>query len=156
CYQRVRGRPGFSRPARSVAVKMTFLSLGPWGEEVSMIDTYIEELATKTRGRVPAHLRRKVDPDDLVQEVWRRAYTAEMSFSDRTESEVRAYLDQTLGSVVSDLVRHYDRDGRRVAREHSLEPSPDDPAAGVEEWLAADQTSPSGRAGRNEQLARLA
>src|SRR5262249_10811992 len=38
----------------------------------------------------------------------------------------------------------------------SLEPSPDDPAAGAGERLAADQTSPSGRAGRNEQLARLA
>jgi RNA polymerase sigma-70 factor, ECF subfamily len=121
-----------------------------------MLDTYRGELAVKTRGIVPAHLRRKVEPDDLVQEVYLRVYAGKAHFSGRNEAEVRAYLVMTLRSVVDDLVRCFDRDKRRVSLERSLEPGPDESTAGPERWLAADHTSPSQKARRNEQLALLA
>ena len=45
---------------------------------------------------------------------------------------------------------------RDVALERSLEADLDRSASGFAAWLAADQTSPSGRAERNEELLRLA
>ena len=121
-----------------------------------MIDTYRDELATRTRGLLPAHLRRKVEADDVVQEVYERLVADDERFSDRTEPEIRAYLLRTLESVIHDLVRRYDRGKRQVAREFSLESSRGDASDLPGDWLAADHTSPSGRARHHEQLARLA
>ena len=47
-------------------------------------------------------------------------------------------------------VKHHERDKRGVALERSLEANLDRSASGFAAWLAADQTSPSGQAERNE------
>jgi hypothetical protein len=47
-------------------------------------------------------------------------------------------------------VKHHERDKRGVALERSLEADLDRSASGFAAWLAADQTSPSGQAERNE------
>jgi RNA polymerase sigma-70 factor (ECF subfamily) len=121
-----------------------------------MLDTYRAELAIRTRGIIPSHLRRKFEPEDVVQEVYRRVCAGEAQFTGRNEAEVHAYLIRTLRSVVDDLVRGFDRNKRRVSLERPLEPGPDDSTARPERWLAADHTSPSQKARRNEQLALLA
>jgi DNA-directed RNA polymerase specialized sigma24 family protein len=121
------------------------------------MDIYCGELAAKARPLIPAHLRRKVEPDDVVQEVYRRVCTDTGRFSGRDETEVRAYLALTLRSVIDDLVRRFDRGKRRVAREcsQSQGSAADGPVDPLDR-CAADHTSPSQRASRNEQLARLA
>ena len=117
-----------------------------------MLESYCGELAVRTRAIIPAHLRRKVEPDDVVQEVYRRVYAGDAHFSGRNESEVRAYLSRTLRSVVDDLVRCFDRDKRRLSRERPLERG----SADSTRWLTADHTSPTQKARRNEQFELLA
>ncbi len=51
-----------------------------------------------------------------------------------------------LTRTLADAVKHYERDKRDVALERSLEADLDRSASGFAAWLAADQTSPSGRA----------
>jgi len=52
--------------------------------------------------------------------------------------------------ILADVVKHDERDKRDVALERSLEADLDRSASGFAAWLAADQTSPSGQAGRNQ------
>ena len=69
---------------------------------------------------------------------------------------VAAWLRKVLARTLADAVRDLERAKRDVGRERSLEAAVDQSASGMEGWLAADQSSPSERADRNEQLLRLA
>ena len=66
-----------------------------------------------------------------------------------------AWLRRILARTLADAVKHYERDKRDVGLERSLEADLDRSASGFAAWLAADQTSPSGRAERNEELLRM-
>jgi RNA polymerase sigma-70 factor (ECF subfamily) len=67
-----------------------------------------------------------------------------------------AWLRRILARTLADVVKHYDRDRRAVDLERSLEADLDRSASGLVGYLAADQTSPSQAAERNEELLRLA
>ena len=69
---------------------------------------------------------------------------------------VAAWLRKVLAQTLADAVRDLERAKRDVGRERSLENAIDQSASGLEAWLAADHSSPSERAERNEQLLRLA
>src|SRR5262249_11654704 len=66
-----------------------------------------------------------------------------------------AWLRRILARTLADAGKHYERDKRDVGLGRSLEADLDRSASGVAAWLAADQTSPSGRAERNRELLRL-
>jgi RNA polymerase sigma-70 factor, ECF subfamily len=100
----------------------------------------------------PAHLSRRVEPEDLVQDVLLKAWTSDPDFSGRSEGERLSFLRKTCASVLTDTIRRFDRGKRKVALDQSL----DDSSARLEEWLAAEQSSPSQRASKHEQLLRLA
>jgi RNA polymerase sigma-70 factor (ECF subfamily) len=97
-----------------------------------------------------------MDPDDLVQITMMKVHQAEAIFDERSEPEVHAYLRQTLASAAAQEIRVYDRDKRRVQRERSLDLASNQLGSRGAAWLAADQTSPTARARRNEQLTHLA
>jgi RNA polymerase sigma-70 factor, ECF subfamily len=101
-------------------------------------------------------LRGKLDPSDVVQQAMLRAYSAWGGLRDRQPEVLVAWLRRILANVLADAVRHYERDKRDVALERSIEADLDRSASGFAAWLAADQTSPSGRAERNEELLLLA
>ena len=61
-----------------------------------------------------------------------------------------------LASELADVIAHFQAKARQTARERSLDAAFDDSSGNLGQSLAADQTSPSGRAARAEQLARLA
>jgi RNA polymerase sigma-70 factor (ECF subfamily) len=117
---------------------------------------YRDKLRVLARSEVPAHLRAKLDSDDLVQIALMKVHQAEAAFENRSEPEVHAYLRQTLASTVAQEIRDYDRGKRRVEREHSLDMALEKTGSRGAAWLAADQTSPTARARRNEQLTHLA
>ena len=100
-------------------------------------------------------LRGKLDPSDVVQQTMLRAYSALAEVRDARPEVLVAWLRRILARTLADAVKHYERDKRDVALERSLEADLDRSASGFAAWLAADQTSPSGRAERNEELLRM-
>jgi RNA polymerase sigma-70 factor (ECF subfamily) len=112
--------------------------------------------------RVLAHvhldgrLRGKLDPSDVVQQTLLRACVGFEQLRGREPGVVAAWLRRILGRTLADAVRDLERARRDLRREQSLEAALDHSSARLEAWLAADQSSPSERADRNEQLLRLA
>ena len=100
-------------------------------------------------------LRGKLDASDVVQQTMLRAYSALPELRNRQPEVLVAWLRRILARTLADAVKHYERDKRDVALERSLEADLDRSASGFAAWLAADQTSPSGRAERNEELLRM-
>jgi RNA polymerase sigma-70 factor (ECF subfamily) len=101
-------------------------------------------------------LRGKLDPSDVVQQTLLRACVGFDQLRDRQPAVVAAWLRKVLARTLSDAVRDLERAKRDVGRERSIERAVDESASGLEAWLAADQSSPSERADKNEQLLRLA
>jgi RNA polymerase sigma-70 factor (ECF subfamily) len=115
--------------------------------------SYLEVLA---RVHLDPRLRGKLDPADVVQQAMLRAYAAWPEMKDPDRPVLSAWLRRILARTLADVVKHYDRDRRAVNLEQSLEAELDQSASGLAGWLAADQTSPSQAAQRNEELLRLA
>jgi RNA polymerase sigma-70 factor (ECF subfamily) len=114
---------------------------------------YLEVLA---RVHLDPRLRGKLDPADVVQQTLLRACAALPDLRGRSPGTIAAWLRQILARTLADTVKHYHRDRRDVDLERSLEADLDRSASGLAGWLAADQTSPSRAAERNEELLRLA
>jgi RNA polymerase sigma-70 factor (ECF subfamily) len=112
---------------------------------------YLELLA---RAGLGPRLRGKLDPADLVQQTLLRAVAAQDRFRGN-DSDRAPWLRAILARVTIDAVRKFGRPGGGE-RERSLEAALEQSSARLEAFLAADQTSPSGRAERNERLLRLA
>jgi RNA polymerase sigma-70 factor, ECF subfamily len=100
-------------------------------------------------------LRGKLDPSDIVQQTLARAYPALPELRLLEPAVLAAWLRKILARTLADAVKHYERDRRDVSLERSLEADLDRSASGFAAWLAADQTSPSGRVERNEELMRM-
>lgn len=97
----------------------------------------------------------KIDASDLVQQTFLQAYQALEQFRGQTEEEFAAWLRKILARNLSHAVHDFTRDKRDVGREQSLEKALDESSVNLQLWLAADQSSPSQLADRNEQLVRL-
>jgi RNA polymerase sigma-70 factor (ECF subfamily) len=115
--------------------------------------SYLEVLA---RVHLDPRLRGKLDPADVVQQALLRAYAAWPELKNPDRPVLLTWLRRILARTLADMVKHYDRDKRAVDLEHSLEADLDRSASGLAGWLAADQTSPSQAAVRNEELLHLA
>jgi RNA polymerase sigma-70 factor (ECF subfamily) len=100
-------------------------------------------------------LRGKLDASDVVQQTMMRAYSALAEVRDDRPEVLVAWLRCILARTLADAVKHYERDKRDIALERSLEADMDRSASGFAAWVAGDQTSPSGRAERNEELLRM-
>jgi RNA polymerase sigma-70 factor (ECF subfamily) len=122
-------------------------------EALEPFRAYLEVLA---RVHLDARLRGKLDPADVVQQVMLRAHAAWSGLENPDPPTLAAWLRRILARTLADVVKHYDRDKRAVDLERSLEADLDRSASGLAGWLAADQTSPSQAAQRNEELLRLA
>jgi RNA polymerase sigma-70 factor (ECF subfamily) len=114
---------------------------------------YLEVLA---RVHLDPRLRGKLDPADLVQQTLLRACAALPEVRARSPEALAAWLRKILARTLADTVKHYHRDRRDVNLERSLEADLDRSSSGLAGWLAADQTSPSLAAQRQEELLRLA
>jgi RNA polymerase sigma-70 factor (ECF subfamily) len=125
----------------------------------------LQELALKYRGYLWAlasaslgtGFRNQLDPADVVQTTLLRAAQSLANSPVSDEASLLAWLRQVLKSVLVDEYRRLHRDRRDLRREQQLlESGVDASAAGLQACLAADQTSPSLAAVRNERLLLLA
>jgi RNA polymerase sigma-70 factor (ECF subfamily) len=108
------------------------------------------------RLQLDTRLQGKLDPSDLVQQTLLKAHQGLGQFRGRSTAEQAAWLRQILANTLANAVRDLARAKRDVALERSLEASLADSSARLEALLVADQSSPSQRAERNEQLLQLA
>jgi RNA polymerase sigma-70 factor, ECF subfamily len=115
--------------------------------------SYLRLLAEMHLGR---HAGAKLDPSDVIQQTLLDAYRGRDQFRGRTDAEMAAWLRRLLTCNLADAQRARGRAKRDAARERSLEQALDASSARIEAFLAAEQSSPSQRAMRNEAVLRLA
>jgi RNA polymerase sigma-70 factor (ECF subfamily) len=120
------------------------------------LERYRSYLRLIARLHVPAALKGKLDPSDVVQDALVKALQHLDELRGRTEAELAAWLRQILATTLANLARDWGRGKRDAGREVPLEQRVHDSSARLEAVLAADQTSPSLAASRNEGLLRLA
>ena len=113
---------------------------------------YLDNLA---RLRLDPRLQSKLDPADIVQQTLLEACQAPEQFHGRSAGEQKAWLRRILLNNLANAVRDLNRQKRDVARERSLEAALEDSSARLDALLAAEQSSPSERAARNEEVLRL-
>ena len=97
-------------------------------------------------------LQGKLDLSGVVQQTLFEAHQARERFHGDGDDALAAWLRQILNRNLLDEVRKFKRVKYDATRERSLEES----SARLEVFLAAEQSSPSERACRNEELLRLA
>lgn len=112
-------------------------------------------LLVLARLRLPPWLRVKVDASDVVQQALVQAHAGADAVRAKDEPGRRAWLGRILANVITDAVRRFAGAGRAAGLERSLQDGLTDSAARFEAVLAADQSSPSARADRLDELARL-
>jgi RNA polymerase sigma-70 factor (ECF subfamily) len=115
--------------------------------------SYLHLLA---RLHLEPQLGRKMDASDLVQQTLLQAHQVRDQFRGHVTGEFAAWLRQILARNLTHAVRDLGRAKRDVKRERSLQAALDNSSARLEVWLAADQSSPSMQAERNEQALLLA
>jgi RNA polymerase sigma-70 factor (ECF subfamily) len=123
------------------------------GPVLERFRAYLELLA---RLQLDSRVRAKVAPSDVVQQTLLQAYKGLADFRGATEVEAAAWLRRILARNLAHAIRDLGRAKRDVSRERSLEEAVDASSARLGAWLAAEQSSPSHQAARNEQLVLLA
>ena len=125
----------------------------PWVPNPEQFRSYLRLLA---RMQMPPRLAPKVDTSDVVQQTLIQAYQGLPGFRGATEREMAGWLRQILANHLAHLVRDFGRQKRDAGRELPLAQVLDESSARLEAWLADEQSSPSERAERNDQLLRIA
>ncbi len=116
------------------------------------LERFRDYLLLLARMQLGDRLQAKLDPSDIVQETLLEAHQKQAQFRGATDAELAAWLRQMLTYGVADAVRTFGRAKRDAGLERSLEES----SARLEAWLAAEQSSPSERAQREEEMLQLA
>src|SRR5262245_10914227 len=124
-------------------------------EDLERFRAYLDLLA---RLEIAPRLRDRVDLSGVVQQTLLEAHQGllEHPRTDQSPAEVAGWLRSILSHNLADVLRKLTARKRDFRREWSLESALDQSASRVEQWLAADQSSPSGRAIREEELLRMA
>jgi RNA polymerase sigma-70 factor (ECF subfamily) len=120
------------------------------------LDRFREYLVLLARVQMDARLRARLNLSDIVQQTLLEAYRQRDQFRGRGDAELAAWLRQMLVHNVADAWRALGRAKRDVALERSLEASLEQSSVRLRAVLAADQSSPSQQAVRNEQWLRAA
>jgi RNA polymerase sigma-70 factor, ECF subfamily len=105
-------------------------------------------LGLLARLQLPPWLRSKVDSSDLVQQTLLEAERERGRLGALPEPERAAYLRRCLKNNVLDAIRKFRPQQARTVVERS--------SARIEYWLVADDSSPSERSEREQDLRRLA
>jgi RNA polymerase sigma-70 factor, ECF subfamily len=117
---------------------------------------YREYLRLLARLQLGSRLRGKLDGSDVVQQTLLNAHEKRLQFQGKSEAEFLAWLRQILAHNVAMAARQFAAQVRDVSRELSLEQNGEESALRLGDWLAADQSTPSQHAMREERLLHLA
>jgi RNA polymerase sigma-70 factor, ECF subfamily len=121
-----------------------------------LLELYRNYLRLLARSLIGGALRIRLDPSDLVQEVFLKAHREFASFAGQGEPELVVWLRQILIRTLADQARHHRRQARDHRRQESLEAMLDRSGREVQQALATHASSPSAAAARREQAVLLA
>lgn len=119
--------------------------------EPTDLDRHRRSLLLWVRCQMPEWLRGKLDPADLVQQTLLEGLAVHEKFAGLADLDALAYLRRALANNLIDAARKFARERADVSPIDVAESS-----VRLADWLAADHTSPSERAERNEAFERLA
>jgi RNA polymerase sigma-70 factor (ECF subfamily) len=127
----------------------------PEGPELTL-ERFRAFLSLLARLQLDPRLQAKVDLSGVVQDTLLDAHGHMAKLQKMPPAEQEAWLRTALAHNILDEVRNLKTRKHDVGRERSLEAALEDSAARLEASLAADQSSPSQQASRNEQGLLLA
>ena len=122
---------------------------------VPLLEQHRAYLMVLARLSLDARLRARIDPCDVVQQTLLEAHRSVHRFRG-VGPQLTAWLRSILACQVARNIRDLRRDKRDIGRERSLQAALEDSSARLEAFLAADQSSPSQRAQKNEWAVRVA
>jgi RNA polymerase sigma-70 factor, ECF subfamily len=125
----------------------------PVGPDLLRFQPYLRILV---RSHFDPRLQAKLDPSDVVQDVLVQAVRAFAQYRGRTDAELAGWLRQVLIRTLANTARDFARDKRDAGRERAVASAVEETSVRLEALLAADASSPSQRAARNEEMVRLA
>jgi RNA polymerase sigma-70 factor (ECF subfamily) len=125
-------------------------------DDGSALERFREYLHLLGRLQLGTCWQGKVDLSGIVQQTMLEAHQAWKQLCHWDQERQTAWLRRALAHNLTDEVRKLGTCGRDVARERSLSHVLEETSARLERWLADEQSSPSGRAERNEQTLALA
>jgi RNA polymerase sigma-70 factor, ECF subfamily len=120
------------------------------------VEQYQAYLLLLARQQVPPTDRARLDPSGIVQQTLLEAHQAADLMSGLDPGQRLAWLRTALARNLADEYRRAFAGKRDARREEQITAGVEESASGLVAWLAADQSSPSQQADRNEQLLRLA
>ncbi len=118
------------------------------------VESYRSYLWLLARLQLAPEFQGKLDPSDVFQQTILKAHECRDQFRGSSDAERLAWLRAILANTLTDAIRKLAPTARM--RERSLEAGLEQSSRRLEAILAADQTSPSQKAIRHEQLIRLA
>ncbi len=120
------------------------------------LEEYRDYLHLLGRLELDPRLQGKLDLSGVVQQTLLEASQGAERFRGNTEADRAAWLRKIFAHNLTDEVRRISAQMRDVGRERSVEAALEESSARVEAWLVSEQSSPSQRAVRHEQLEQLA
>jgi len=133
---------------------MTTSPLPLSAEDLEQFRAYLALLA---RLQVAPGLRDRVDLSGVVQQTLLEAFQeTKRAPRERTEGETAAWLRSILGHNLADGLRKLAASKRDVRRDRSLTAALDESASRLGDWLATQESSPSQKVIRREQMVRIA
>jgi RNA polymerase sigma-70 factor (ECF subfamily) len=119
------------------------------------LEDYRDYLHLLARLHLGPRLQPKLDASDIVQQAILQAHAGRARFRGSTESEWLAWLRAILANALAAAARQYDTEARDLDRERSLEAALELSSSRMEGLFATDDSSPSERAVRGEELLLL-
>jgi RNA polymerase sigma-70 factor (ECF subfamily) len=151
--------PPRPRAAQSDAVR-ELLDRARGGDELAggqLLSGFERYLTLLARVQVGRRVQGKVDPADLVQEVFLEAHRQIKNFRGTTEAELLAWLRRILAGQIALMLRRYlGTKGRDVTLERDLAGQLDESSQAMGNGLAAAGSSPSQHVAKREQAVLLA
>lgn len=124
------------------------------GADGPALEGFRDYLLLLARLHLDPRMRSKLDPSDVVQQTLLKAHAQWDRIRSRPDAEVRAWLRTILANTLIDAARKFV--SRPAEQGVSLESALEQSSARLDRWLAADDTSPSGRAMHRERLVQVA
>lgn len=120
------------------------------------LERFRDYLRLIARLEVDARFQGKVDFSGVVQQTILEAHQGWTRYRGTSDLELTAWLRKILAHNLIDEIRRLGAQMRDIERECSLEAALEESSTRIEKWLVAEDSSPSDRVSREEQLSRVA